>query len=258
MNQEELAMALSAILRATAERAAEGVSLKLLESTVEHLIATYGVTSINKGYVGHVDGHKPFPAVVCLGVNNIIAHGVPSDYVLMSGDMLSIDMGITKDGACADAALTIGIGDISNADERLLRHAKKALYECIRMVKPGVDVVDMGKQLDFWVLQRGYVTSRMFYGHGIGKGMHEDPLVPHFDVADIPKYPDIHYLLKIGDVICLEPYLTYKDRYGILLGDDWTTVTRDGKKSAMFEHMVKVTESGYTILTDHIEEDVAV
>lgn len=253
MNQEELATVLTKILTTLTYATKEGVNILDLERLSQEGIENYGVESINKGYISDVDPKKPsFPSVVCIGVNTVISHGVPTNYVIRNGDFVSIDMGIRKDGVCADAALTIGVGELTNADERLLRYAKGALYYAITLIEPGADVVNIGRQVEQWVGRRGYVTNRVFYGHGIGQQMHEDPVIPSFDVRDVPKYPDIHYALKEGDVLCLEPFLTKKDEYGMVLSDGWTTVTRDGSRSAFFEHMVKVTKEGCKILTDHI------
>lgn len=266
-----LAEVVSEVLRSVAEKAAIGVNLLDLEKRAEVTMTLMNARSANKGYKPSWAA-SPFPGVLCLGVNDTIAHGVPYDYDLKDGDLLTIDCGVVVDGKCGDAGLTIPIGTVSNADERLLRYTKRALYAGIKVVRPGIKVTEIGKAIEKVLF--GYVVNRTLHGHGIGEQMHMEPTVPHFNVGseqikeeyktangkvkyrykqkDFDNIPTLYE----GQVICIEPHLTYKDYIGYKANDGWTIKTRDKKKSAMFEHMVKVVAGGYEILTNHIQEEV--
>ncbi len=255
----------SEVIRSVVEMAKPGVNLLQLEKRAETTMQILGAESTDKGY--HPKwATSPFPSVVCLGVNDVIAHAIPTSYELVSGDLLYIDTGIKIDGSCGDAGLTIPIGEVSNKDERLLRYAKRALYEGIDVIKPGIKVTDIGDAIYWFVRRNHYVVNRVMMGHGIGKEMHEAPQIPHFyippDGKKIKKgkheYKDKEGVprLQEGQVICLEPMLTYKDPIGKRDGDGWTVRTRDGKKSAFFEHMIRVATGGYEILTNHIKREV--
>lgn len=247
----EAADILSNILKVLAATVAPDINLLYLDRMAKVMIKNAGAESANYGYKREWDKNG-YPAYTCIGVNNTIAHGIPHNYKLKDGDIVSIDLGIKKNGFCADAALTVPVGKPSNKDERLIYYAKKTLYEAISMVKAGVDVVEIGKAVEKYAQFRGYVTSRRFNGHGIGSEMHIDPTIPSFDITQVKDYPDVSYILKAGEIICLEPILTYNDREGVVRQDGWTTKTIDFKKSAFFEHMVEVTETGCNILTTHI------
>lgn len=244
--------AVSLILKQIVDKADVGVNLLDLEKTAETMIALLGVKSFNKGY--HPKwALKPFPSVVCLGVNDVIAHAIPKDYVLENGDLLHIDCGIIVDNLCGDAGLTIPIGEISNRDERLLRYAKRALYEGIKAVKAGVSIFDVGTAIGAYASKMGFVTNRLMNGHGIGRTMHDGLSIPHWIVPkNVQDKIDEQTILNEGQIICLEPMLTYKDMKGYLDEDGWTRRTRDGKHSAFYEHMLRVTQTGCDILTTHI------
>lgn len=257
----------SEVLRSVVEKAAVGVNLLDLEKRAETTMQLLGAVSADKGYKPEW-APVPFPSSLCLGVNDIISHPIPRDYQLKDGDLLHIDCGVIIDGWCGDAGLTIPIGTVSNQDERLLRYAKRALYEGIRQVKPGIKVTEIGRAIERYAGRMGYVVNKVFYGHGIGKTMHEGLQIPHFDVPPQEKKievkpgkyryeyhePENIPTLVEGDVICIEPMLTYKDPIGMRDNDGWTVRTRDGRKSCFFEHMVRVTNLGHEVLTTHIKE----
>lgn len=263
----------SAVLKSVAEKAKVGANLLDLERSAETTMTLYGVISANKGYQPN-GATVPFPSVLCLGVNDTIAHGIPKDYDLKDGDLLTIDCGVMVDGKCGDAGFTIPIGTISNADERLLRYTRRALYEGIKAVKPGIKVTEIGKAIERLVLMNGYVVNRYLHGHGIGEQMHMEPTIPNFEIGTEQikeEYKNVNGKVKYrykqkertniptlyeGQIICIEPHVTYRDFAGIRGSDGWTIKTHDGKKSAMAEHMVKVTSLGYEILTSHIKEEV--
>jgi len=244
MKPEEI---ISEVLRMVASQAKVGTSLIELDRIAENAITVMGATPYNKGYYPKWAA-APYPATLCLGVNDTIAHGVPDNTILKDGDILSIDCGIKINGVCGDAALTIPIGKIENRQERLLRYAKRALYAGIEVIKDGVQVNEIGEAIEKYAKQMGYVVNKNLKGHGIGREMHEYPTIKMCST-----YPyEESQILRAGMVICLEPFLTFKDAYGYMLPDGWTIKTRDGRPSAIFEHMVEVTTTGYNILTNHI------
>lgn len=251
------------ILNTVRENAKVGVNILDLEKLVEQKIEEHKVKSATKNY-HPAWSNVPFPSVVCMGVNDVITHPIPKDYMLKDGDLLHVDCTIYKDGRAADAALTIPIGNITKEDERLLKTAKAALYIGIEQVKPRIKVSAIGEAIEKFVKENGYVVNRIYTGHGIGKKMHQEPSIPHtaptLEVIKVNgKYelsePKDIPTLQVGQTICIEPMLTYNDDLGIKQPDGWTVKTKDKKNSAVFEHMVKVTENGFQILTTHIDRD---
>jgi len=256
MKPEEV---ITKVLKEIVPLAVVGRSLKELDQQAEQLVALYGAKPYNKGYKPDW-APVPYPATLCLGVNDTVAHGIPTDYRLQNGDILNIDLGIIINDKCGDSGLTIGIGEISNRDQRLLYYAKNTLYAGIDAVKEGATVKDVARAMEMYALPRGYVTNHNLSGHGIGNTMHMPPKIPAFTylenaVNDYLLDNSMDYKFKIGDRICLEPFLTYKDKAGYRTDDGWTIKTRDGKKSAFFEHMLEVTKDGCNILTQHISRN---
>lgn len=235
----------SLILKELAAQVRPGITTQSLENLAEKLIEKYKVDSYNKGYYPKWS-KVPYPAILCINVNSIIAHGIPSNYVLKEGDICSIDLGIKKDGVCGDAALTVPVGKISNANDRLLRYAKLAVYEGLKHVKAGANTEVIARAIESFAKTNGYTLNKRFAGHTIGEEMHMKPSIystvePSHDYAE----------LKEGQWICIEPMLTFNDPIGVMLSNGWTYVTLDRKNSAVFEHMVEVTKDGYRVLTDH-------
>ena len=197
-----------------------------------------------------------------MGVNDAISHAIPINYVLQDGDLLTIDCGLIVDGKAGDAGLTIPIGTVSDGNERLLRYTKRALYEGIKQIKSGVKVTEIGKAIELYAKKMGFVVNKNLHGHGIGTQMHEEPSIPHFDIGleevkelvnGKTKYTykerDNIPTLQEGQVLCIEPHLTYKDFIGVRDSDGWTIRTRDKRNSAFMEEMVRVTSLGYEVLT---------
>ena len=242
--------AVSIVLKDLEKATDVGVNLLTLEKLAEDKIKELGVESANKDYKPDW-APVPFPSVVCINVNDVITHGVPKDYELQGGDIVTYDIGIKSEGLCGDAALTTWAGKLSDRDERLLRYAKRTLYEGIKVMKDGALVNDVSSAMHYFAKKNGFVLNIMFSGHGIGKEMHEDPLIPNF--PDVEGVSD--QKLKTGKMYCIEPILTYKDVTGEIDNvDNWTVRTLDGRNAGMFEHQVLVTKDGYEILTTHIEE----
>jgi methionyl aminopeptidase len=250
----------STVLKLIADHARPGVATLTLNNLAEKKIRDLDGVPYNKGYIE--PGHETrFPAAMCISVNHEIAHGIPGSYILKDGDLVNFDVSVLKDGECADAAFSMGIGDITPEDRKLLKTTKKALYAAIAIIKPGVKIREIANVIEDTARHKGLVVNRNLCGHGIGKAMHEEPWIYHAKnwyynypkaFQEYEKYMDI--VLKEGQRICLEPMLTFKDRYGIKAADGWTWITRDRKNSAMFEHMMQITKDGCQVLTTHIEK----
>jgi methionyl aminopeptidase len=244
---EEQARVISAILKELATQCLPGVTGHHIADLCDVLIAKHGATSYNKGY--HPKwSNTPFPSSICISPNGITAHGLPTKYALKEGDIVSLDVGIKKDGLCGDAAITVPVGKIDNKTERLLYYAKCAVYETIKLMQPGANTRDIAAHVQSWGRQRGYTVIRTAAGHRIGEEMHMKPNI----YSTVEDDEHTYATLKVGQVFCVEPILTTsRDSLGATLGDGWTKATMDGKNAAMFEHMVKITADGPVVLTDH-------
>ena len=218
----------------------EGITTKELDRFAEDYIRSMGGVPSCKGYEG-------FPATLCTSINDEVVHGIPSKRKLKNGDIITIDMVIGYKGYQGDAAWTYSIGDISDDDKYLMEHTEKALYEGVKMVKPGNRIGDISHAVEVYAKAHNLGIVRELVGHGIGTDMHEDPDVPNYGKAGMgPR-------LKPGMVICIEPMLNLGTANVLMLDDDWTIVTADGKHAAHYEHTVLVTEDGYEILTPRLD-----
>ena len=227
---------LAKVIKQTAEIAEQGITTKELDKAAESLIFSYGCEPAFKGYDG-------FPAALCASVNNVIVHGVPSDYKLKQGDIFSLDLGLKYKGYYSDMAITIPIGEVSPEAQRLMRVTKKALKMGIKKARPGNTIGDIGNTIQRYVEPQGFSIVRELCGHGIGKNLHEDP--------EILNYGKRHKGEKIkpGMVFCLEPLVatgTGKMKKG---ADGHGLETKDNSLSAHFEHMIAITETGNQVLT---------
>lgn len=245
---DETAHIVSDILKRLARQCVVGRTGNELNTMCEAMIAEHGATSYNKGYKPEW-AKEPYPAALCVSPNGIVVHGIPNDYAFVEGDIVTLDLGIKKDGLCGDAALTVPIGKVSNATERLLWHARKAVYEYASILKPGANTEDLARHMQQWASQRGFNMNRRGAGHTIGAEMHMKPTL-----YNTPEDVHTYGVLEEGMVVCLEPILTTsKDTIGMLLPDGWSVGTFDRKPCAMFEHMVRVTKDGGEILTTHFD-----
>ena len=192
-------------------------------------------------------GYEGFPATLCTSVNDEVVHGIPSNYKLKDGDIITIDMVIGYKGYQGDAAWTYTVGEVSEEKKYLMEHTEAALYEGIKMVKPGSRIGDISSAIEEYAKSHNLGIVEELCGHGIGLDMHEDPEVPNFGTKGTgPR-------LKEGMVICIEPMLTFGKRDIWLLDDDWTVVTQDSKPAAHYEHTILVTDEGYEILTPRLD-----
>lgn len=241
---------LSQILKEMAETAKVGVTTMELNNIAEKRIEQWGYSSYNKGYKPDW-APTPFPCVSCISVNDEMAHGIPSDYKLQEGDMVNIDLGIMDgNGDCADAALSFGIGEISNRNRHLLKYAKRILYEAIDQVRDGVNTYEITQAIVQACARYNFRAQKRFAGHTIGKKMHMPPRIYNTEEPQ-----NAYDVLHEGQIICIEPVVTEsRDNLGYST-DGWAFKTNDGKPSAYFEHMVRVTKDGAEVLTTHISQD---
>jgi len=184
-----------------------------------------------------------FPAVACVSPNEVIVHGIPGDRVLEEGDIVSIDCGAIIEGWHADAAITVPVGAIDTAAQRLIDVTRASLDAAIVHVVEGQTLGDLGAAVEGLVKDNGFAVVREYVGHGIGTAMHEPPDVPNHGRAGRGMR------LREGVVLAIEPMVTEGRATTRLLDDGWTVVTADGKRAAHFEHSVAVTEHGPEILT---------
>jgi methionyl aminopeptidase len=188
-------------------------------------------------------GYRGFPANLCVSVNDEIVHGIPGERVLGEGDIVSLDLGAIFDGFQGDAAVTVGIGEISHEAKRLLEIAEGALKSGIMAARDGARLGDVSAVIQSHAESGGYGVIRQYTGHGIGRQMHEEPQVPNFG------QPGTGVVLKRGMTLALEPMVSIGDWHTRLSSDHWTVVTADGSLSAHFEHTIAITDAEPEVLT---------
>jgi methionyl aminopeptidase len=184
-----------------------------------------------------------FPAVICTSPNDMIVHGIPGDYRLAEGDIMSIDCGAIVEGYHADAAFTMAIGGVTPEDEALMQVTEQSLWAGIDQMRDGNRLNDIGRAVQAVVEKAGFSVVREYVGHAIGTAMHEEPQVPNYwPGSPGPK-------LKVGNVFAVEPMVNAGSAGTRLLGDGWSVVTADGRRSAHFEHTIAITDDGPEVLT---------
>ncbi len=213
-----------------------GMKTKELDNIVERELEKRGAKPSFKGYSG-------FPASVCVSLNDEIVHGIPGDTVLNEGDIVSLDLGAIYNGFQGDAAVTVGVSQISPEAERLLAAAEDALKAGISAARPGARLGDISASIQRCAESGGYQVVREYTGHGIGRQMHEGPQVPNYG------RPGPGPLLKKGMTLALEPMLNIGGWRTKVDEDLWTVRTADGSLSAHFEHTIAITDDGPEVLT---------
>ena len=223
-------------IMAAGEALKPGMTTRELDRVVEKYITSHGAKPGFKGYGG-------FPAAACISVNDEVIHGIPGNRKILEGDIVSVDTGAYIDGYHGDSCKTFACGKISDDVQALLDSTEESLYMAIEMVKPGVRIGDIGAAIQKYNEDRGFSVVREFVGHGLGKGLHEEPEVPNFGKAG-------HGIrLRAGMVICIEPMINMGTAAIKIMPDQWTVKTQDGKWSAHFEHAIAVTQDGAVILS---------
>ena len=216
---------------------APGVSTLELDQIAERVIRENGATPSFKGYGG-------FPGSICASINEVVIHGIPkASTILAEGDIISIDIGACYKGYHGDSAWTYPVGEISQADKALMDVTLEALYRGLAQAKPNNRLSDISSAIGQYATSFGYGVVEDFTGHGVGKKLHEDPPIPNYGV------PHMGPILQPGMTLAIEPMINAGTKYVKVCSDNWTTVTRDKKKSAHFEHSILITDEGYEILT---------
>jgi methionyl aminopeptidase len=214
-----------------------GVTTADVDAVARDVIERRGARSNFLGYHG-------FPAVVCTSPNDVIVHGIPSDTVVLEeGDILSIDCGAIIEGWHADAAVTVPVGEIDAESKRLIEVTRASLEAAIDEVVEGHRLGDVGAAVEAVATDAGFTVVREYVGHGIGTAMHEEPQIPNYGP------PGRGLKLKEGLVLAIEPMVNAGGPETEVLDDGWTVVTRDGRRSAHFEHTIAVTDRGPEVLT---------
>lgn len=223
--------------------------LEKLEDFIKPGITTLDIDKFAESIINSRDavpsfkGYRGYPASTCTSVNEVVVHGIPGDRKLNDGDIVSVDVGAYIGGFHGDAARTFAVGDISEESERLIRVTKESFFEGIKMAVPGGRLTDISHAIQSHVERHGYGVVRDFFGHGIGRELHEEPTLPHFG------RPNRGLRLRAGMVIAVEPMVTAGDYSVETLNDGWTAVTCDGSLAAHYENTVAITSSGPEILT---------
>lgn len=222
-----------------------GISTAALDKIADEFIRDHGAVPGFLNYAG-------FPKSVCISVNDVVVHGIPGDYILQEGDVVSIDIGAYKNGFHGDSCYTFEVGEVDETVRKLLKITREALYKAIEVVKEGNRVGDIGYAVQSHSEQAGYGVVRELVGHGIGKDLHESPEIPNFGRRGTgPK-------LQSGMCIAVEPMITLGKRFITQEDDGWTIRTRDNKPAAHFEHTMAVRKDKADILSDFSIIDKAV
>ena len=229
------------VLAQLREHVRPGVTTAELDRIAEELTRQRSAVPAFKGY--EVNG-RVFPRNVCISINEEIVHGIPSQKrVLQEGDIVGIDFGVRYQGLYGDAAITVAVGQTDPKSQRLMQATHEALWAGIEQVRVGHRLGDVSAAIQECAERDGFSVVREFVGHGIGKRLHEEPQVPNFGTRDRG------VRLREGMVLALEPMVNAGGADVTIKEDGWTAVTRDGSRSAHFEHSVAVTETGPYVLS---------
>jgi methionyl aminopeptidase len=230
-------------------RVVPGVTTGELDHIAEQFIRSAGAFPIYKGYGGMRDRRGklvrvPFPATICVAVNDVICHGFPNaKQELHEGDIVGIDIGVLYKGWVGDSCVTFPVGKVDADAQRLLDVTKRSMELGIEQAQPGNQLGDVGAAIQQYAESHGYGVVREYGGHGVGRSLHEDPFVLHHGT------PGTGAEIHPGMVFTIEPMLNEGGSDTWLEQDQWTVRTADGSRSAQFEHTLAITENGHEILT---------
>ncbi|GAB3787345.1 type I methionyl aminopeptidase [Nocardioides ungokensis] len=233
-------------------RAACRLAAQARELVGSHVVP--GVTTDELDRIGHeflcdhgaypsTLGYRGFPKSLCSSVNEVICHGIPDSRRVEDGDIVNIDITAFLDGVHGDTNATFLAGDVDEETRLLVERTREALDRGIKAVKPGRRISVIGRVIESYARRFGYGVVREFTGHGIGTAFHSGLIVPHYDT---PEYDD---LIEVGMTFTIEPMLNLGTHEWEMWDDGWTVVTRDGRRSAQFEHTLLVTPTGAEVLT---------
>jgi methionyl aminopeptidase len=224
------------IIERTRAAVRPGATTREIDAVAREVIERRGARSNFLNYHG-------FPAVICTSPNEMIVHGIPGDYVVEDGDILSVDCGAIVEGYHGDAAYTMAVGEVGAVARKLVEVTERSLWAGIDEMRPGNRLHDIGRAVQRTAEAAGFSVVRKYVGHAIGTEMHEEPQVPNY----WPGSPGPR--LKVGNVYAVEPMVNVGTYDTIELDDGWSVVTADGELSAHFEHTIAVTEDGPEVLT---------
>ena len=223
-------------LQRLTEEIKPGIKTSHLDSVAASELKKYGAKASFKGYRG-------FPAYLCVSVNDEIVHGIPGERELNTGDIVSLDFGAIVNGFHGDGAITVGVGRISSKAQELVAVTEAALMVGIKEARNGAHLGDVSAAIQNYVETKGFSVVREYSGHGVGRDLHEDPLVPNFGPSG--EGP----VLQKGMTLAIEPMVTTGDWRTRVAGNKWTVLTVDGSLAAHFEHTIAVGEDEPEILT---------
>lgn len=220
-----------------------GMTLKEIDKMGEDFIIAQGARPSFKGLYG-------FSGSVCTSVNEVVIHGIPTDYTLKDGDILGLDIGTELDGWYGDSAITIGIGNISEEDKKLISCSEDTLNYAISIIESGMRFKELSDAIEKYIRAKGYVPLKSYCGHGIGRKPHEEPEIPNY--LDEGVNPKQGPKIKNGMVFCLEPMICQKNGDAVVLDDDWSVIGKDGLKASHHEHTVAIINNKAEILSQEI------
>jgi len=229
-------MVVASILKILSKEIRSGMTTGQLDDIAVRELTRHGAIPSFKGYRG-------FPATVCVSINEEIVHGIPGERVIQEGDIVSLDFGAIVDGFHGDAALTVGVGNISLRAKQLLQITKSCLEAGISVAHPGAHLSDISAAIQHCAESRGFSVVREYTGHGIGREMHEEPQIPNFGP---PGYGPV---LRKGMTLAIEPMVNIGGWQTRVKSDHWTIVTADGNLSAHFEKTIAITDGEAEVLT---------
>jgi len=229
-------MVVASILKILSKEIRAGMTTHQLDDIAVRELTRYGATSSFKGYRG-------FPAALCVSINDEVVHGIPGERVIQEDDIVSLDFGAIVDGFHGDAALTIGVGNISPQAKQLLQITKSCLEAGISVARAGAHLGDISAAIQHYAESRGLSVVREYTGHGIGREMHEEPQIPNFGP------PGLGPVLRKGMTLAIEPMVNIGGWQTKVKNDGWTVVTADGSLSAHFEKTIAITDGEAEVLT---------
>lgn len=213
-----------------------GNTTKHLSEVAEKVIRDAGAIPAEKGYYG-------YPAAICASINDVVVHGIPGSTKLKDGDIISLDIVVNYQGYMADACRTYPVGNVSPMAQKLIDVTRECFFKAMEVVRPGARIGDIGSAIQKHAEANGYSVTRDYTGHGLGRSMHEDPIVPNYGVEGQGM------ILKEGMTIAVEPIILQGRCESRVLKDGWTAVTCDHKLAAHYENSIVITKDGYEILT---------
>jgi methionine aminopeptidase, type I len=213
-----------------------GVSANEIDALVEKIILAHDATPSFKGYEG-------YPATTNVCINDVVVHGIPDNSILKDGDIVTVDIGACYKGFHGDSGWTYAVGKVDAQKQKLMQVTKDALFNAIEIIGPGTHLRDVSRTIQQYVEGHGLSIVKELAGHGLGRSLHEDPMVLNYDsgLGDL--------VFKPGLVIAVEPIVAAGSPRVELLDDDWTVVTVDGSPAAQYEHTIAITKTGCEILT---------